>query len=374
MADTELCILTLGELAALLRGKQVSPVEVTQAYLERIETLDPTFNAYITVTAEQALAEARRCEEEILHGDYRGPLHGIPIALKDLYDTAGVPTTAASRIYAQRVPDEDATSVARLRATGAVILGKTNLHEFAYGVTTASSFLGPTRNPWDQARVPGGQLVVVATKGAVCGGGEKRAPAFTVSCHPLQGNSGGLVVNGAKDGGQGLSCEPVIDGAPQFFKVEPGSTVLAGEVDGIPDPIDIHAGIGAAILKQRDGDTGDGSGFHIGEDPLEHRKAADADYGLDLAGLDQGHHDGGTFGNKDGVAQALSLTLEVVYHTAPAVLTEQSDAVERCWASVAVAQALRQQQQSLMVGNGCQRGPPYLIVQEHTGVTETVRA
>jgi len=156
MADTELCILTLGELAALLRGKQVSPVEVTQAYLERIETLDPTFNAYITVTAEQALAEARRCEEEILHGDYRGPLHGIPIALKDLYDTAGVPTTAASRIYAQRVPDEDATSVARLRATGAVILGKTNLHEFAYGVTTASSFLGPTRNPWDQARVPGG--------------------------------------------------------------------------------------------------------------------------------------------------------------------------------------------------------------------------
>ncbi len=156
MADTELCTITLAELATLLRDKQVSPVEVTQAYLERIETLNPTLNAYITVTAEQALAEARRCEEEILRGDYRGPLHGVPIALKDLYDTAGVPTTAASRIYAQRVPDEDATSVARLRAAGAVILGKTNLHEFAYGVTTESSFFGPTRNPWDPARVPGG--------------------------------------------------------------------------------------------------------------------------------------------------------------------------------------------------------------------------
>ena len=156
MADLELCTLTLEELSSLLRDRQVSPVEVAQAYLERIDALDETFNAYITVTHEQALAEARRCEEEILQGDCRGPLHGVPVALKDLYDTAGVPTTAASRIYAQRVPDEDATSVARLRAAGAVIIGKTNLHEFAYGVTTDSSYFGPTRNPWDVARVAGG--------------------------------------------------------------------------------------------------------------------------------------------------------------------------------------------------------------------------
>ncbi len=153
---TMICALTLEELSPLLRHRRVSPVEVARAYLERIDALDEALNAYITVTGDQALAAARRCEEEILRGDYRGPLHGVPVALKDLYDTAGVRTTAASKIYAQRVPAEDAASVARLRAAGAVIIGKTNLHEFAYGVTTDSSFFGPTRNPWDVERVAGG--------------------------------------------------------------------------------------------------------------------------------------------------------------------------------------------------------------------------
>ena len=156
MSDAALCTLSLKELSSLMRDRQVSPVEVTQAYLERIDALDETLNTYITVTREQALADARRCEGEILRGDYRGPLHGVSVALKDLYDTAGVRTTAASKIYAHRLPAEDATSVARLRAAGAVIIGKTNLHEFAYGVTTDSSYFGPTRNPWDLARVPGG--------------------------------------------------------------------------------------------------------------------------------------------------------------------------------------------------------------------------
>ena len=156
MSTTELCTLSLKELSSLMRDRRVSPVEVTQAYLERIDALNETLHAYITVTRDQALTDARRCEGEILRGDYRGPLHGVPVALKDLYDTAGVRTTAASKIHAQRVPAEDATSVARLRAAGAVIIGKTNLHEFAYGVTTDSSYFGPTRNPWDLARVPGG--------------------------------------------------------------------------------------------------------------------------------------------------------------------------------------------------------------------------
>ncbi len=156
MADIELCNLPLEELSPLLRDKRISPVEVVQAYLERIDALDGTLNAYITVMREQALTEARRCEEEIQRGAYRGPLHGVPVGLKDLYDTAGVRTTAASKIYADRVPAEDATVVKRLREAGAVILGKTNLHEFAYGVTTASSYFGPTRNPWDPERVPGG--------------------------------------------------------------------------------------------------------------------------------------------------------------------------------------------------------------------------
>jgi len=156
MSHVELWRLTLEELAPLLREGRLSPVEVTQAYLERIDALNPTLNAFITVTGDQALADARRCEEEIRRGGYRGPLHGVPVALKDLYDTVGVPTTAASRIYADRVPDKDATAVARLRAAGVVLLGKTNLHEFAYGVTSDSSYFGPTRNPWDLERVSGG--------------------------------------------------------------------------------------------------------------------------------------------------------------------------------------------------------------------------
>ncbi|MBM4464045.1 MAG: amidase [Chloroflexi bacterium] len=203
MADLELCTLTLEELAPLLRDGQVSPVEVIQSYLVRIDTLNEALNAYITVTRDQALADARRYEEEILRGDYRGPLHGVPVALKDLYDTAGVRTTAASKIYAQRVPQEDATSVARLRAAGAVLIGKTNLHEFAYGVTADSSFFGPTRNPWDPERVAGGSsggsgaavaagLCAVATGSDT--GGSIRIPAAlcgTVGLKPTYGRISG---------------------------------------------------------------------------------------------------------------------------------------------------------------------------------------
>ena len=161
MADPELCMLTLEELGPLLRDKQLSPIEVTQSYLERIDALDRVTNAYITVAAEQALADARRCELEIRRRHYRGPLHGVPIALKDLYDTADLQTTAGSSIYVDRVPDEDATVVARLRAAGAVILGKTNLHEFAYGVTGESSHFGPTHNPWDLGCITGALAVVL---------------------------------------------------------------------------------------------------------------------------------------------------------------------------------------------------------------------
>ncbi|MFQ5859064.1 MAG: amidase [Anaerolineae bacterium] len=156
MPNTELHALAIQELGPLLRSKTLSPVEVTEHYLERIDALDQHTNAYITVMTEEALTDARACEEEIMAGEYRGPLHGVPIALKDLYDTAGVRTTAASKIYADRVPDKDATSVMFLRAAGAVIIGKTNMHEFAYGVTSASSCFGPARNPWDLSRMTGG--------------------------------------------------------------------------------------------------------------------------------------------------------------------------------------------------------------------------
>src|ERR1700745_1068112 len=131
---------TISELSQRLRRREISPVEITQDCLERIERLNPALNAFITVTGESAVAEARRAEAEILRGEWRGPLHGVPVALKDLIDTAGVRTTAASALYKDRVPDQDAQIVRRLRQAGAVIVGKNNLHEFAYGGSSLVSY------------------------------------------------------------------------------------------------------------------------------------------------------------------------------------------------------------------------------------------
>src|SRR5438132_1847615 len=148
--------LGLSEASQLVRSKKVSPVELTHECLNRIERLNPKLNAFITVTADSALAEARHAEAEIQHDGWRGPLHGIPIALKDLVDTAGVRTTAASGVFTDRVPIEDAEIVRRLKAAGAVFLVKLNLHEFAYGGSSAISYFGPVHNPWNLDYSPGG--------------------------------------------------------------------------------------------------------------------------------------------------------------------------------------------------------------------------
>ena len=148
-----LSILQTGE---LLRKGSISPVELTTECLARIEKLNPKLNAFITVTAESALAEARQAEAEIRRGDWRGPLHGIPIALKDLIDTAGVRTTAASLLFKDHIPTEDAEVVRRLKAAGAVLLGKQNLHEFAYGGSSMISAFGEVRNAWNTERIAGG--------------------------------------------------------------------------------------------------------------------------------------------------------------------------------------------------------------------------
>src|ERR1700687_71589 len=147
---------TIVDLAPRLQRREISPVELTRACLDRIEKLNPALNAFITVTAETALAEARAAEIEISRGDWRGPLHGIPIALKDLIDTAGVRTTAASGLFEHRVPAEDAEVLRRLRQAGAVVLGKNNLHEFAYGGSSLVSFFGDTHNPQDTRHIAGG--------------------------------------------------------------------------------------------------------------------------------------------------------------------------------------------------------------------------
>ncbi len=148
--------LDLHEVTALVKGKKISPVEITQACLARIEALNPLLNAFITVTAESALSEARQAESEVQRGEWRGPLHGAPIALKDLFDTAGVRTTAASALFKDRFPQEDAAVVQRLRHAGAVFLGKLNMHEFAFGPTTQrTSYFGRVRNPWATEHISG---------------------------------------------------------------------------------------------------------------------------------------------------------------------------------------------------------------------------
>lgn len=147
---------TITELAPRIRRKEISPVELTHECLNRIERLNPRLNAFITVLKDSALSEARMAEAEISRGEWRGPLHGIPIALKDLLDTAGVRTTAASAFYEHRIPAEDAEVVRRLRQAGAVILGKNNLHEFAYGASSLISHFGEMHNPWDFGRIAGG--------------------------------------------------------------------------------------------------------------------------------------------------------------------------------------------------------------------------
>src|SRR5271157_4642742 len=138
-------MLTLTEAAEQIRTRRLSPIELTRECLSHIERLNPVLNAFITVTGDLALEQARQAEAEIMAGNYFGPLHGIPIGLKDLLDTAGVRTTAASNQFRNRIPAEDATLVRQLKAAGAVIVGKLNLHEFAFGVSGIVSALARQR-------------------------------------------------------------------------------------------------------------------------------------------------------------------------------------------------------------------------------------
>ncbi len=173
------------ELAGLIRARAISPVEVVQAYLRRIDRWDGTLHAYVTVCREQALAEARTAEQALARGAPVGPLHGVPVAVKDQLDTAGIRTTSGSRLHAGRVPAEDAAVVARLRAAGAILLGKLNLTEFALGGTLTYPF-GQPRNPWDESRETGGSssgsgiAAAAALAAATLGedtGGSVRSPA-----------------------------------------------------------------------------------------------------------------------------------------------------------------------------------------------------
>ncbi len=199
MNQTALYHLTICEAGKLIESGQLSPIELTRAFLDRIAQLDETLQAFITVLAEPAMAAARTAEAEILRGDYKGPLHGIPIALKDLYDTKGIRTTAGSRVMADRVPIEDATTTARLAAAGTILLGKLAMHEFALGGPDPTCGFPLARNPWNLDHIPGGSSsgsgaavaagLCMGSLGS-CTGGSIRGPAAYCSMVGLKATYG----------------------------------------------------------------------------------------------------------------------------------------------------------------------------------------
>ena len=195
----------ISRLARLISARSLSPVELTEMYLHRIEKLQPRLNAYITVTAERAMAGARRAADELTQGIVRGPLHGIPVSLKDLIDTAGIRTTAGSKVLASHHPNSDATIARKLTEGGAILLGKTNLHEFAFGTTSINQHYGTVRNPWNPDLIAGGSSggSAAAVAAGLCAasvgtdtGGSIRIPASACGCVGLKPTYGRISRHG----------------------------------------------------------------------------------------------------------------------------------------------------------------------------------
>jgi aspartyl-tRNA(Asn)/glutamyl-tRNA(Gln) amidotransferase subunit A len=224
-----------------LRKKEISPVELTRACLDQIAQLNPQLNAFITVMADYATTDARAAEEEIVHGGWRGPLHGVPIALKDLIDTAGVRTTAASAAYKDRVPSENAEIVRRLRQAGAVILGKNNLHEFAYGGSSLVSHFGDVHNPWNVSRITGGSSggsAASVSAGMACAAigtdtaGSIREPAALCGCVGLKPTYGRVSSRGV------IPLSPSLDHAGPLTAAVADAAIVLQAIAGY-DPADI---------------------------------------------------------------------------------------------------------------------------------------
>ena len=203
---SDICLASIEEAAAQIAAKRLSPVDLTDAILDRIERLNPQLNAYMTVTADQARAHARRTGDEIARGDYRGALHGIPVAHKDLFETKGIRTTAGSRVLADNVPDTDAAVVEKLADAGAISLGKLGMHEWALGTSSANEHYGFVRNPWNTDCVPGGSSggtgAAVAAGLAFAGtgsdtGGSIRIPASECGIVGLMPTYGRVSLRGA---------------------------------------------------------------------------------------------------------------------------------------------------------------------------------
>ncbi len=240
-ANTDLTRLAAAELAELVHSRQVSAVEVTQAHLDRIAEVDPAVHAFLHTDAENALATARQVDQDLAAGQApASPLAGVPVAVKDVLTTEGTPTTCGSRMLEGWLPPYDSTVVRRLRAAGLVILGKTNMDEFAMGSSTENSAFGPTRNPWDLDRIPGGS-----------GGGSSAALAAFEAPLAIGTDTGGSIRQpGAVTGTVGV--KPTYGGVSRYGLVAFSSSLdqagpcartvldaaLLHEVIGGHDPLD----------------------------------------------------------------------------------------------------------------------------------------
>jgi len=268
---------SIADLGRRLRARELSPVTLVEDVLARIEQRRD-LNAFLTVTADLARAQAAEAEREISAGRYRGPLHGIPVSLKDLIDTRGIRTTYGSRIFAEHVPDRDAAVATRLRHAGAVLIGKTALHEFAYGVTNNNPHFGPTRNPWALDRIPGGSsggaaAAVAAGLGAASigtdTGGSIRIPAAFCGVVGLKPGYGRVSRHGV------FPLAWTLDHVGPLARTVEDAALLLGAIAG-PDPRD------PTTLGQRVPDFAaavrrpvDGLCVGVLDDPL-HREAAPA--------------------------------------------------------------------------------------------------
>ena len=205
MRHQALCLRPITDLSPLLKRRELSPVELVDAHLERIDALEGTLNAFITVARDEARAAAREAELEIGRGEYRGPLHGIPVGLKDLFATKGLRTTSGTKVWANHVPSEDAASVAKLKDAGAIIVGKLNMNELAYGATGENSHYGDSCNPWAPELMSGGSSggSAAATAAGGCAaalgtdtGGSGRIPASLCGIVGLKPNYGRISARG----------------------------------------------------------------------------------------------------------------------------------------------------------------------------------
>jgi aspartyl-tRNA(Asn)/glutamyl-tRNA(Gln) amidotransferase subunit A len=262
-ADTadDLSALTLKEASERIRSKKVSPVELTHACLDRIKTYNPKINAWITVMREKALAQAKELEKE----KPRSPLHGIPIGIKDSIDTTGTRTTAASAVYEYRFPTEDAEVVRRLKAAGAVLIGKCNMHEFDAGATSAVSYWGPVRNPWNLERVAGGasggSAAAVAMNNCFAAlgtdsGGSIRIPSAYCGVVGFKPTYGRVSLRGIVPFSWSLDhCGPIartVEDAALLLQQIAGYD--HSDIDSIDKPVpDYSAAIGASVTQYRIG-------------------------------------------------------------------------------------------------------------------------